>query len=685
MRPLIAKSPAALTLSIALALAAPALLRADMQDGPDKTPGFDIKALDRKTDPCSDFYQFACGGWIADNPVRPDEPSWGRFNELAERNQMILRNILENASAGESAEHNALDRMIGNHYAACMDVKTIEAKGVTPLKEEMKRIDGIKTKEDLASEVAHLHQQGINVFFRISSQQDFDDTTSVIADVDQGGLGLPDRDQYLKDDPKSVELRKGYVAHVQKMMELLGDKPDFAAAEAATVMKIETDLAKASLERVKRRDPKNVHHPMKQDEMTALAPAFAWNAYLSGVSSPAMKKVNVSVPDFLKGMDTLLGTTSMDDWKVYLRWHLVHGSAALLPEAFVNENFDFYGKQLTGAKELRPRWKRCVAQTDGDLGEALGERYVEKTFGAKGKDRMQQMVAALEKALREDITTLPWMTEATRKQAIVKLDAIANKIGFPEKFRDYSSIKIAKDDALGNASRSNVFDFKRDLDKIGKPVDRKEWGMSPPTVNAYYNPLMNDINFPAGILQPPFFDNSMDDAVNFGGIGAVIGHELTHGFDDQGRKFAANGTLTDWWTEDDAKEFEKRTSCLVDEYGGFTAVDDVKLNGKLTLGENTADNGGLRIAYMALMDTLGGKKPEPIDGFTPQQRFFLGWGQVWCQNRTDEIARLYAQLDPHSPGNYRVNGVVANMPEFRQAFQCKPETAMVREDSCRVW
>jgi len=510
----------------------------------------------------------------------------------------------------------------------------------------------------------------------------------VIAGTDQGGLGLPDRDYYLKDDAKSVELRAKYLAHVQKMLELSGETATAAAADARAVVDLETALARASLERVKRRDPANIYHKMKVAELQALTPVFDWTAYLAAAAGPAVIELNVTVPDFFKAFNAQLDSTPLDAWKAYLRWHLLHENANLLPAAFVNENFAFYGQALTGAKELRPRWKRCVALVDSEMGEALGRRYVEATFGAEGKARTSKMVAALEAALERDLKTLPWMTDATKTQALGKLHAIANKIGYPDRWRDYSSLRIARGDALGNELRAEEFEVRRDLAKIGKTLDRSEWSMSPPTVNAYYSSLQNNINFPAGILQPPFYDNAMDDAVNFGGIGAVIGHELTHGFDDQGRKFAANGDLSDWWTAEDAKEFEKRAGCIADEYAAFTVAGDVHLNGKLTLGENTADNGGVRIAHMALVQTLAeAEKPAPgvIDGFTPEQRFFLGFGQVWCQNETEESARLRANVDPHSPGRYRVNGVVANMPEFQQAFGCKAGDAMVRENACRVW
>jgi putative endopeptidase len=653
---------------------------------PARVPGFDPAALDRSVPACTDFYRFACGNWLAHNPVPPDRARWSRFDELAERNQMALRDILQKVAADDSRRAD-IDQKIGDQYAACMDESAIEAKGTAPLKGELDRLAALGSKAELAAELARLHLGGVNAAFRFGSQPDFKDANSVIAVTDQAGLGLPDRDYYVKDDAKSVELRGKYLAHVQKMLELAGASAEAAARDARAIVDLETALARASLERVKRREPANIYHKMKVEELQALAPALDWKAYLAAVGGPPVADLNVTVPDFFKALSGQIETTPLDTWKAYLRWHLLHENAGLLPAAFVQEDFAFFGQALTGAKELRPRWKRCVAVVDSELGEALGRRYVEATFGAEGKERTSRMVAALEAALERDIKTLPWMTEATKAQALGKLKAIANKIGYPDRWRDYSGLRIVPGDALGNELRAEAFEAQRDMAKIGKPLDRSEWSMSPPTVNAYYNPLQNNINFPAGILQPPFYDNAMDDAVNFGGIGAVIGHELTHGFDDQGRKFAASGNLADWWTEEDAKEFEKRAGCIADEYSGFTVAGDVHLNGKLTLGENTADNGGLRIAYMALLQTLAdaAKKPGAIDGFVPEQRFFLGWGQIWCQNETEESARMRATIDPHSPGRYRVNGVLTNMPEFQQAFGCKAGDAMVRENACRVW
>jgi putative endopeptidase len=652
--------------------------------GPEQMTGFDIHALDRRVDPCADFYQFACGGWMAHNPIPPDQASWGRFNELYERNQAILRDILEKYSA-DNPQRTPVEQKIGDYYSACMDESAINAMGLKPLQPELQRIDALKDKSELAPEIAHLHQLGVNSLFDFSSGQDAKDATQVIAQADQAGLGLPDRDYYLKSDDKTVETRQKYQQHVQKMFELLGESAQAAASDAQTVVNLETSLAKSSMSRVSRRVPENIYHKMTKEQLVSLDPSFSWDQYLADVNAPKIGSLNVVAPDFFKGLNSVLASVPLADLKTYLRWHLAHSAAPFLSTKFVEENFNFYGKTLTGAEQIRPRWKRCVAYTDHDLGFALGQPYVAETFGAEGKARTLKMVQALEKALGEDIQNLSWMSETTKKQALVKLQGIANKIGYPDHWRDYSQLKIARGDALGNMQRSADFEMRRKLNKIGKPVDRGEWDMSPPTVNAYYDPQMNDINFPAGILQPPFFDNRMDDAVNYGGIGMVIGHELTHGFDDQGAKYDAHGNLNDWWTKQDEAEFEKRTSCIAGEYDGFIATDDVHLNGKLTLGENTADNGGLRIAHMALRNDLAGKEVGQSDGFTPDQRFFLAYAQIWCENQRPQILRVRATVDPHSPGRWRVNGVVVNMPEFQKAFNCKSGAPMVRENACRVW
>src|SRR6476660_2929068 len=640
-------------------------------------------SLDKSADPCVDFYQFACGGWLKNNPIPADQSIWSRFGELAERNREELRGILETAAKAPNRDAN--EQKIGDYYSTCMDEAAIEKKGIAVLKPEFDRINTLGDKSALPAQIAYLHGQGINALFAFGSGADFKNAKQIIAEADQGGMSLPDRDYYVKDDPKSVELRKQYVEHVQKMFELLGDAPAKAATQAKSVMDIETGLAKGALDRVSRRDPNKVYHKLEAKDLAALSPDFNWNVYLTGIGAPATQVVNVTEPEFFKQMDSVLKTASLDDWKTYLRWHVVHGNAALLPAKFVNENFNFFSKTLVGTKELSPRWKRCVRYTNGDLGEAVGQKYVELTFGAEGKDRTLKMVQALEKALGEDIQSLSWMSPETKKQAVVKLQAISNRIGYPDKWRDYGSLKIARGDALGNSLRANEFEFQRQLNKIGKPVDKNDWPYPPSTVNASYNPQLNNITFPAGILQPPFYDNQADDAMNFGGIGAVIGHELTHGFDDEGSQFDAKGNLSDWWTADDKKEFQTRTQCVADQYSGYSAIDDLKVNGPLTLGENVADNGGMRIAYMALLSTLAGKQPAAIDGLTPQQRFFLGWANGWCQNRTEALSRMLVTVDPHSPGKWRVNGVVSNMPEFQQAYHCKPDAAMVRQNACRVW
>jgi endothelin-converting enzyme/putative endopeptidase len=643
--------------------------------------GFDATAVDTSISPCDDFYQYACGNWMKNNPIPPDQSSWGRFNALHERNQQILRDILE-TSSGKSTR-SGVEQKIGDYYSACMDEKTIDARGIEPLKTVLDRIAALEDKKQLTGELVRLHSAGLGGMFSFTSGQDFKDASQVIAHVDQGGLGLPERDYYFKQDEKSKDLRKKYVAHVQRMLELTGENRESAALKAKTVMDIETALAKGHLDVTSRRDPSKIYHPMTVKALADLAPSIEWNAFLEGIGA-SVERLNVAVPDFFKQLESQIDAVGLDGWKTYLTWHAVHSAAPFLPAAFVNENFDFYGKALTGAQELRPRWKRCVQYTDSDLGEALGQKYVELTFGAQGKERALQMVRALERALEKDIRELPWMTPATKKRALEKLAAITNKIGYPEKWRDYRSLEIRPGDALGNSLRSNTFEFKRQVAKIGKPVDKTEWYMSPPTVNAYYDPQNNNINFPAGILQPPFYDNKLDDAVNYGGIGAVIGHELTHGFDDEGGRFDASGNLDNWWTEQDYKEFEERTQCMQQQYAKYEPVPGLTLNGKLTLGENVADNGGVRIAYMALMDSLA--KQSKIDGFTPEQRLFLGWGQIWCTNYTEQVLRLRTLTDPHSPGRYRVNGVVSNMPEFGKAFGCKAGQPMVRgENACRVW
>jgi endothelin-converting enzyme/putative endopeptidase len=654
------------------------------QKAPAKTLGFDAAAIDRGADPCTDFYQYACGAWMKNNPVPADQASWGRFNELVERNRNTLRDLLAKMSEATPGR-TPLQQKLGDYYASCMDETSVEAAGAKPLDDDMKAIAAVQTKEDLPAVIGRLQRQGVDAFFAFGAEQDFKDSATVMAIADQGGLGLPDRDYYFKEDATIAAQRNQYVTHIAHMFVIAGDRPPQAGAEARSVMKIETALAKNALDRVSRRDPNAIYNKMSRAELTAMNTAFAWDSYLTATGAPQFANINVTEPKFFKGIDEVIAATSLEELKTYLRWHVIHAAAPTLSSQFVNENFEFYGKVLTGRTELQPRWKRCVTYTDGDLGEALGELYVEATFGADGKRRMVELVANLEGALSKDINGLEWMTPATRKQALAKMATFTKKIGYPDKWRDYNALTIVRGDLLGNSKRANEFEHRRQLAKIGQPVDRGEWAMSPPTVNAYYNPLMNEIVFPAGILQPPFFDRSADEAVNYGAIGAVIGHEMTHGFDDQGRQFDKEGNLKDWWTKADGDSFTTRAACVKEQYDGYSVVDDLKVNGALTLGENVADNGGVRIAHMALLEALGGKTPAKIDGFTAEQRFFLGYSQVWCENVRPEQQRLMVTTNPHSPGRYRVNGVVSNSPEFAKAFSCKAGQPMVKPNQCRVW
>jgi putative endopeptidase len=647
--------------------------------------GIDLAALDKNVNPCDDFYKFACGGWIAAHPVPPDKPRYGRFDELQDRNNEILKDILENAAKPGGATSPELQK-VGDYYESCMSEADIESKGIAPLAADLRRVDAIDAKTGIPAVVGHMHTVGMTGFFGFGAAPDFKDATQYMLIFAQGGLGLPDRDYYFKTDENSVKLREQYEQHVAKMLELGGSTPAAAAAGAKTVMKIETALAQKALDRVAQRNPTNIYHKLSRDEVKKLMPNFNMSQYLERAEAPPGDSANVTEPEFLKAVDQLIADNTLADLKTYMRWHVVHSNAHMLPKRFVDENFNFYNKTLTGAAEQRPRWKRCVQATDADLGEALGKIYVERTFGAEGKARTVAMVEAIEAALERDIAEIEWMSPETKKAAYAKLKSVANKVGYPDKWRDYSSLRIVKGDAYGNSQRANAFGYRRQMAKIGKPVDKTEWLMTPPTVNAYYNPLENNINFPAGILQPPFFNRAADEAVNLGAVGGVVGHELTHGFDDQGRRFDAQGNMRDWWTPADGKTFEERAACIDKQYGGYTAVADVKLNGKLTLGENVADNGGLRLAWMALMELMKTKNLGTVDGFTPQQRFFVGWAQMWCENQTDQFARLHAQTNPHSPGRYRTNGVVGNMPEFATAFSC-PATAkmMQQQPVCRVW
>ena len=651
-------------------------------------PVLDVSAMDQTVDPCVDFYTYSCGAWIKKNPIPPDQSSWGTYGKLEDENRAQLRAILEEAAKADG-KRDAVTQKIGDYYASCMDEAAIEKLGAKPLQTVLDRISGLKSKQDFAEYAATAQfppsLYGGGTLFTFRSDQDFKDSTQVIAEADQGGLGLPDRDYYTKDDAKSEELRKAYVAHVAKMFELLGDKPADASTEAATVLRIETALAKGQMTRVERRDPPKLYHKVSLEELQMLAPAFSWNTYFAKTGMGSLKTLNVVAPDYFHLMSAEIEKESLADWKTYLRWHATHDAAASLSAAFVKENFSFFGKTLRGREELPPRWKRCTNDVDSDLGEALGQAYVAKYFSPEAKQAALKVVQEIEAAMQSEIQTLPWMGAATKEQALTKLHAIANKIGYPDTWRDYSSLEIVRGDEFGNSERASWFEFHRWLAKIGKPVNRKEWDMTPPTVNADYDPQRNDINFPAGVLQPPLFSAFSDAAPNYGDTGATMGHELTHAFDDEGSQFDAQGNLRNWWTDADRKEFEQRAQCVIDQYSGYTIIDDVKINGKLTNGEDLADLGGTLLAYLAWKGDTKNQTLEPLDGLTPEQRFFVAYGQSWCTNEREENKRLRATVDPHSPEKYRANGVVSNMKEFRDAFHCKPGQPMVRENACRVW
>src|SRR5579863_783236 len=676
-----------LCLSLASLLLATAVSFSQSSSSAKSAAGFSIDNIDKSVDPCVDFYQYACGNWIKNAEIPADRPSWQSFSQLDESNLGIERGILEKAAAG-GAGRNPIDQKIGDLYGSCMDEKSADAKGIAPVKPELDRISAIKDKGELIAEIGHLRLVGGTSLFAFYAASDLHNSDQVIASIDQGGLSLPDRDYYIKDDADKVEMRKHLAEFATQVFTLAGQTAQQAAASAHAVLTVETLLAANAMDRNKRRDPKNRDHKMTRDEAVALAPDFFLNRYFTAVGAPSFTSLNVGNPDYFTQINGVISTLPLETLKTYVTWHVLRAASPWLSQPFVDANFKMR-QALTGQKQIQDRWKRCVDLVDGSLGEALGQRYVEATFGADGKQRMLKMVDALETSLDEDIQGLSWMSDDTKKQAKVKLQAIRNKIGYPDVYRDYSSVTIKPDDLMGNVERANEFEAKRQVAKIDKPLDRKEWGMTPPEVNAYYSGSYNEIVFPAGILQPPFFDKSMDDAVNFGGIGLVIGHELTHGFDDQGRKMDATGNLRDWWTEQDGKEFEKRVSCVADEYSNFVAVDTMKLNGRLTLGENTADNGGARIALMALehmiADDKTGKEGQSIDGYTPEQRFFLGFGRVWCEKQRPEYLRMQVSTNPHSPGRYRVDGVVQNMPEFQKAWNCKTGQPMVAENACHVW
>ncbi len=650
------------------------------------TPSLDVPSMDKTADPCVDFYQYTCGGWMKNNPIPADQAAWSVYGKLATDNQRFLWGILDDL-AKKTSGRTPPQQKIGDYFAACMNEPAIEKLGAAPLKPLLDEIAAIKTKADLAALLAHEHLSNATggLFFNFGSDQDYSDSSQVIAFAEAGGLGLPDRDYYTKDDAKSQEIRQKYLIHIQNMMKLLGDSPDMARNEAQTIMQIETALAKSQLTRVQQRDPHNLFHKMDRKGLQALTPDFDWNTYLKTAGVGTADTFNVTQPEFYKELDKQLTNNSLEDIKVYLRWQIAKANAPYLSSNFVAENFDFYSHTLRGVQQQPPRWKRCVRLVDRQLGEALGQEFVARTFTTTTKKNTVEMTRQIEQAMEDDIKQLAWMSQETKKQALEKLHGVVNKIGYPDKWRDYSSVKISPDDFLGNVQRSIAFEAHRQLNKIGKPLDRGEWGMTPPTVDAEYNPQMNDINFPAGVLQPPLYDPKLDDAPNYGNTGGTIGHELTHGFDDEGRQFDAKGNLRDWWTKEDAEQFEKRAQCVVDQYAQYTIVDDVKIHSKLTEGEDVADLGGLILAYVAWKTQTQGQHLEDRDTFTPDQRFFIGYAQWACENQRPENLRANAITNPHSPGKYRVNGLMVNMPEFQKAFSCKAGQPMVRDNRCRVW
>lgn len=650
-------------------------------------PGFDSSIMDAGANPCVDFYQYACGKFAQKYPIPADLPLYDQFENLNEYNYQLLHSILEHA-AKQGSQRSSDEQKIGDYYASCMNIDAIDSAGIKPLQAELDRINALKSKTELPALLAHYQKMSVTAFFDLGSMQDYKDATQEIAVVDQGGLGLPEKDYYLRSDANSMKLRQEYVQHMANMLHLYGEPTETAMADAKAVMALETKMANSSMGMVERRDPYKTYHIETLTRFADSAPVLSWKALIRDAGTPPVTSLNVANPAYFQALNSILKQTDMATIHSYLRVHLLDSFASRLPKAFDEEHFDFYGRKLAGIPRMQDRWKRCVAATNGALGEALGKVYVEKYFAGDSKQQTLDMVKAIEAAMNEDLKTLSWMSPATRTKAIQKLDLITNKIGYPDKWRDYSKLIITPDNALENSIRAREFESARQLNKINKPVDKNEWEMSPPTVNAYYDPSMNNINFPAGILQPAFYDRSAPAEVNYGHIGAVVGHELTHGFDDQGSQFDGQGNLENWWTPADKKQFDARTACIEKEYGSFTAVDNLHLNGKMTLGENTADNGGVRLAYMA-MEAYAQQHAidlsKKIGGFTPAQRFFIGYAQNWCTNDRPAFVRLLIQSDPHSPDKFRANGVVQNMPEFASAFGCKKGQPMAPVNRCRVW
>ena len=662
---------------------------ATQESDPTLPAPLDKRFLDTSADPCVDFAKYSCGNFSKLYPIPADRSNFGTGALVGEHTRFELHSLLQKVEA-DSPSRTASEQKVGDYYASCMNTDAIEAAGLKPLQPELDRIAALKDKSGLTPLLAHFQLINVGAFFNYGEQQDFKDARKQIAAVDQGGLGLPERDYYLRTGDAAEKTRQQYVQHVAAMLKLLGESDSASTSDAQKIMQLETALAKVSMDITSQRDPKNVYHLMSVADLTALAPDIAWPSFFTDTGAPPVSELNVTNPDFFKGLHALLQSTDLDTIKTYLRWQLINGvPSVVLPKALDEEDFKFFGQQLRGQPQQQARWKRCSSATDGALGEALGQIYVKAFFSPESKARTLQMVKDIEDAMDREIDTLTWMSPETKTKAKAKLHQVADKIGYPDHFRDYAALKIVRGDALGNAIRSVEFENHRQIAKIGQPVDRGEWGMSPPTVDAYYNPSMNDINFPAGILQSPFYASSATDAEVYGHIGGIVGHELTHGFDDEGRKFDGNGNLADWWTDEDAKKYEAMTDCEVKEYGGFTAVDEVKVNGQLTLGENTADNGGLRLALMAFQADANRKgidlNAKDASGFTPLQQFFLAHGQNWCGDDRPEQVRLQVQTDPHSPRKFRIIGVIENMPEFGKAFGCKPGQPMMPVNSCRVW
>lgn len=652
------------------------------------TPSLEPRYIDRTIDPCVDFYAYACGGWMRENPIPADQAWWTVSKKLAHENQQLLWGLLEDA-ARPLEGRSAAQQKIGDLFAACMDEAAIDERGAAPLMPDLKSLTKLKSKNQLARWLANFHlrlqHSASPMMFGFGSEQDPGNTTQVIAWAVVGGLGLPTRDHYIKDDARSIEIRRRYREHITAMFMRIGETAPQAASDVAAVLKIEDTLARATLTPTEQRDPHKVYHRMSIADLQALMPSFRWRDYLEESGSPNIDEINVTEPKFYAALEALLKTESLDTWRAYLRWHLLQVRAPYLSSEFVKADFAFYGSLLRGIPAMPPRWKTCVGWIDRDLGEALGQVFVEKVLPPTAKTKALAMVVEIEKAMAVRIQGLDWMSAETKKHALAKLAAVRNKIGHPDVWRDYSALQIRRGDLYGNVERASQFENVRQLAKIGRPVERGEWEKTPPTVTAYYHPLLNAINFPAGVLLPPRFDIRLDDAPNYGDLGAAIGHELVHAFDDAGRQRDAEGNLKGWWTAADATEFEKRTACTIEQYAQYLVVDDVHVNSRLTLGEDVADLGGLNLSYMGWKNATAGQTLLPRDGLTPEQRFFVGYGQRSCVNQRDEDKRIDAKTDHHSPARHRVNGVVANMPEFAEAFSCKDGAPMVREKLCRVW